>query len=52
MAGLKHGRHIRYERATPLANLHLTLLDKIGVKIDSFADSNGRTHELFTPLSV
>ncbi len=52
MAGLKHGRHIRYERATPLANLHLTLLDKVGVKIDSFADSNGRAHELFTPLSV
>lgn len=52
VAGLKHGRHIRYERATPLANLHLTLLDKVGVKIDSFADSNGRAHELFTPLSV
>ena len=52
MAGLKHGRHIRYERATPLANLHLTLLHQVGVKIDSFADSNGRAHELFTPLSV
>jgi hypothetical protein len=36
----------------PLANLHLTLLDKVGVKIDSFADSNGKINELFTPLSV
>ena len=52
LGGLRHGRHIRYEQATPLANLHLTLLDKIGVQIDSFADSNGRANELFTPLSV
>lgn len=52
VGGLRHGRHIRYERPTPLANLHLTLLDKVGVGIDSFADSNGRAHELFTPLSV
>ncbi len=34
-------RHIRFERPTPLANLHLALLDKVGVKLDSFADSNG-----------
>jgi hypothetical protein len=52
IAGLKHGRHIRYDQPTPLANLHLTLLDKVGVQIDSFADSNGRANELFTPLSV
>jgi hypothetical protein len=36
------GRHIRYEKATPLANLHLTLLDRAGVRIDSFADSKGK----------
>lgn len=34
-------RHIRFESPTPLANLHLALLDKVGVKLDSFADSNG-----------
>ena len=28
---LKGGRHIRYPKETPLANLHLTLLDKLGV---------------------
>ncbi len=50
--GMKGGRHIRYDQPVPLANLHLTLLDKAGVKIDSFADSNGRIEELFSPLSV
>jgi hypothetical protein len=50
--GMKGNRHIRYNEPVPLANLHLTLLDKAGVKIDSFADSNGKINELFTPLSV
>ena len=43
---MKGGRHIQYDRATPLANLHLTLLDKVGVKLDSFADSEGKIDEL------
>ena len=34
---LKGGRHIRYAEPTPLANLHLTLLDKVGVRLDSFS---------------
>lgn len=50
--GMKGGRHLRYSEPVPLANLHLTLLDKVGVKIDSFADSNGKVTELFTPLNV
>lgn len=50
--GMKGNRHIRYDKPTPLANLHLTLLDKVGVKIDSFGDSTGRIDELFQPLSV
>jgi hypothetical protein len=50
--GMKGGRHLRYTEPVPLANLHLTLLDKVGVKIDSFADSNGKINELFTPLNV
>jgi hypothetical protein len=49
---MKGGRHIRYEEPVPLANLHLTLLDKAGVRIDSFADSNGKINELFSPLTV
>src|SRR5436190_260608 len=31
--GMKGGRHIRFEQPAPLANLHLTLLDKAGVRI-------------------
>src|SRR5947207_13676718 len=50
--GMKGGRHIKYARPTPLANLHLTLLAKAGVRLDSFADSNGKMDELFEPLSI
>ncbi|MEN9633679.1 MAG: hypothetical protein RL077_2083 [Verrucomicrobiota bacterium] len=50
--GMKGGRHIRYAEPTPLANLHLTLLDKVGVRLDAFADSNGKMDELFSPLTV
>ena len=30
-SGLKGGRTYQYEKGTPLANLHLTLLDRVGV---------------------
>ena len=43
---MRGGRHIRYNEPTPLANLHLTLLDKVGVHIDKFADSQGKITEL------
>ncbi len=43
---MKGGRHIRYAQPTPLANLHLTLLDMVGVKLDAFADSQGKIAEL------
>jgi hypothetical protein len=49
---MRGGRHIRFEQATPLANLHLTLLNKVGVRLDSFADSRGQVDELFDPLDV
>jgi hypothetical protein len=39
---LKGGRHLRFADETPLANLHLTLLDKLGVPIDKIGDSSGR----------
>ena len=45
---LKGGRHIRYAEPTPLANLHLTLLEKVGVRLDSFADSQGKVDELLS----
>ena len=50
--GMKGGRHIKYSKPTPLANLHLTLLDKAGVHLDSFADSKGKVDELFEPMGI
>ncbi len=45
--GLKGGRHIKYEEGTNLANLHLTLLNRVGVQRDSFVDSTGKVEGLF-----
>ena len=45
-------RHIRFAQPTPLANLHLTLLDKVGVRLDAFVDSRGKVGELFDPLPM
>jgi hypothetical protein len=42
------GRHLRYPPGTPLANLFLTMLDKVGTRVDSFSDSTGE----ISPLSV
>ena len=50
--GMKGGRHVTFDKATPLANLHLTLLDKVGVRLDRFADSSGKLDELFEPLNI
>src|SRR3954468_21927147 len=50
--GMKGGRHIRFDKPTPLANLHLTLLDKAGVRLDKFADSSGKIDELSGPLGI
>ena len=46
------GRHIKYAEPTPLANLHLTLLDNAGVRLDSFADSTGKIDTLFKPVPL
>ncbi|HEY6362609.1 MAG TPA: DUF1552 domain-containing protein [Vicinamibacterales bacterium] len=43
---LKGGRHLRYPRGTPIANLYLTLLEDVGVPLDSFGDSTGRLEGL------
>ena len=39
---LKGGRHIKYPKDTRLANLHLTLLDQLGVPCEKIGDSTGR----------
>jgi hypothetical protein len=50
--GLKGGRHIRYEKGTNLSNLHLTLLERVGVHLDSFVDSTGKIEDLFERVDV
>ncbi|WP_291982663.1 DUF1552 domain-containing protein [Luteitalea sp.] len=45
---VKGARHLRYAEPTPLANLHLTLLERAGVRLDAFADSRGRIDELLS----
>lgn len=37
---IKGGRHVSF-KSTPLANLHLTLLDQLGVHVDKIGDSTG-----------
>ena len=37
---LKGGRHVHFKEA-PLANLHINLLDKLGVHVDKIGDSSG-----------
>ena len=49
---IKGGRHIKYAEPTPMANLHLTLLDSVGVHLDSFADSTGKIDTLRDPISL
>lgn len=38
----KTGRHIAYPEDTPMANLLLNVLDKVGVHLDKIGDSTGR----------
>lgn len=43
---VKGGRHLRFPKETPLANLHLALLDRMGAPTDGFGDSTGRLEGL------
>ena len=51
-AGMKGGRHIRFDKPEALANLHLTLLHKAGVEVESFGDSNGKVEEFDAPVTL
>jgi len=39
---LKGGRHLRFPKDTPMNNLHMAMLEKIGVPVDQFGDATGR----------
>jgi len=43
---LKGGRHLVYPEHTPLTNLQLTLLNKLGVPAEKLGDSTGQFNEL------
>jgi hypothetical protein len=49
---VRPGRHIKYNEPAPLANLHLTLLDAVGVRLDSFQDSTGKIDTLYSPVNL
>ncbi|HVE43207.1 MAG TPA: DUF1552 domain-containing protein [Planctomycetota bacterium] len=43
---IETGRHIRYAKDTPLCNLFLSMLDRVGVKEERLGDSTGRVGQL------
>ena len=43
---LRGGRHLRYRDDTPLTNLYLSVLDKLGMPVENFGDSTGRIEHL------
>jgi len=38
---LKGGRHLRFPKDTPMNNLHMSLLEKVGVSVEKFGDGTG-----------
>lgn len=43
---LRGGVHLRYSAETPITNLFLSMLDMMGVPVDSLGDSTGRLNRL------
>ncbi len=43
---VKPGRALRYPAGTPFASLHLSLLERVGVRLDRIADSKGPLPDL------
>ncbi len=43
---IRAGRHVRYARNTPLNNLWLSMLDRVGSAVDTLGDSTGRLANL------
>ncbi|MDB4387660.1 hypothetical protein N9Z15_05615, partial [Akkermansiaceae bacterium] len=39
--GYQHGQYLRSDKSTPLSNLYLTFLQRLGAPVKSFADSTG-----------
>jgi hypothetical protein len=43
---MRGGQHLKYADRTPMANLLVTMLDKVGVREERLGDSTGRFTEL------
>jgi hypothetical protein len=43
---VRPGRHIKYERKTPLNNLYLAMLERMGVEASTLGDSSGKLDKL------
>jgi hypothetical protein len=43
---IKPGRHVRYAKNTPMANLFLSMLDRMGAPAERLGDSTGRLDQL------
>lgn len=43
---LRPGRHVRYPAETPMTNLFLAMLDRVGVQPEAVGDSNGELRHL------
>ncbi|MBX3119643.1 MAG: DUF1552 domain-containing protein [Fimbriimonadaceae bacterium] len=43
---IRTGRHVRYQ-PTPMNNLFLSMLDKVGVRVETLGDSTGKLQGLF-----
>jgi hypothetical protein len=39
---IKGGRRIVYRKETPMSNLFITMMDRMGVRVEHFGDSTGR----------
>lgn len=44
--GLQHGQYHRFSDQTPLSNLFVTMLDRLGIPVESFSDSTGELSEV------
>jgi len=43
---LRAGRHLIYPKETPMNNLFVSLLDRMGVRVETLGDSNGKLNDL------
>ncbi|MDC0259456.1 DUF1552 domain-containing protein [Verrucomicrobiales bacterium] len=44
--GLNHGQFLKFSKDTPLTNLHVTMLNRLGVPTEGFVDSTGELAEI------